>query len=1301
MIAPRHLMASVLIGLLVSLSAATAQERPRIGYVFPAGGRQGTTFLVTIGGQFLGTWTGDYQIDVLQAHFSGDGIQGTVRKDIRHLNSQETQVLQDKLDQLRKENSQDVEIVKEMFEIHKKLSRARSEFMRREAQPALADSVTVEISLAADAVPGRRELRVETPRGISNPVAFYVGRLPEYVEQESEPTFEPQDFLEGLVRYPPRSETPIILPAVVNGQIIPREPYMLYYSSARFTPGAADRFRFTAREGQQLVIAASARELIPYLPDAVPGWFQATLALYDANGRQVAYDDDYRFHPDPVLFFKVPEDGQYVVEIKDAIYRGRPDFVYRIALGELPYITNVFPLGAPVGTTAPAAARVKLSGWNLPTDTLTIDARDMTPGLHSLAVNKGEMISNTMPFAVDVLPECLDTEPNDAPPTAQAVTLPVIVNGQIDRPDDWDLFRFEGRAGQEIVVEVSARRLESPLDSVLELFDAADKRLAFNDDHEDKFDDLRTHHADSLIRFALPEDGVYYVRLGDAQCHGGPEYAYRLRLSGPRPDFELRMAPSCIHGITWRLNTMAVYALRKDGFNGEIALRFKDDPFGLVLSGAVLPEGQDQIRLTLATAPLLSADPIRLCLEGRALIDGKEVVHPAVPAEEMTQAFFYKHVVPANDLILVPEDRDRYREEAARVAQENKPFPPPAADRTFQTPMEILSEQPVRIPAGGTVEVQVRLGWSRDGQLQVDLSDPPDGITVDSTSWTARGLVLVLRGDAAKAKPTLKGNLMANAFLQTTVTEEDGKTREVRNFIGPLPALPFEVVPIEALLPKELAPDVHVLCASHRFGSATVGWVTLSNESILIDCPHPDYLPKILAQIESTTGKPLKRVILTHSRPSQLEAAQKLLERGVEIYAEHQTASLLKQALLSNDPAAQRIRPVDEITKIQDDGGLLELHPLGHASGPGNLAVLVPHRNVLFAGEVCSNGPKNDISRGRNKRWIEATGQLAQLSAETVVPAFGDIGGPEILRRQNDFLVELRRRVSYLITQSKPRDLVAGRLKLHTGEPVSPVFSNWFPYDVPEVSDIEHLYDELTVPLSPYRNDPFDEQDQRPRALALIGDRVHDPAHIEENLTRAFSEAGVAVRFAFDVRALSSENLDQVQIFCILRDGVHWPEGIDKYSEWMTPDQEKAIVGFVEKGGALIGLHNCPGLYPTGGPYLELLGGTYNGHGPLERFRVTVHDTDHPIARGVESFEVADEQHTPVPNLDNVHIFLKSYSEEGVEAAAGWARELGKGRVCYLANGHTRESLAHPMVQLLLRNAINWCLKRAPEGAGK
>jgi len=70
------------------------------------------------------------------------------------------------------------------------------------------------------------------------------------------------------------------------------------------------------------------------------------------------------------------------------------------------------------------------------------------------------------------------------------------------------------------------------------------------------------------------------------------EYAYRLRLSAPRPDFELRWRRrACTRSLA--VHTVAVYALRKDGFNGDIALRFKDDPVGLLLNGAVIPAGQD------------------------------------------------------------------------------------------------------------------------------------------------------------------------------------------------------------------------------------------------------------------------------------------------------------------------------------------------------------------------------------------------------------------------------------------------------------------------------------------------------------------------------------------------------------------------------------------------------------------------------------------------------------------------------------------------------------------------------------
>ena len=189
--------------------------------------------------------------------------------------------------------------------------------------------------------PGERELRLATPTGLSNPLVFCVGQLPEFSKPPGKApnpdagSFQGQTATDSRQPAVANAEMRITLPAVVNGQIMPGE---------RWTAIGSRPAR-----GQRLVVAASARELIPYLPDAVPGWFQATLALYDAKGKELAYADDYRFHPDPVLYYEIPEDGEYVLEIRDSIYRGREDFVYRITVGELPFVTSIFPLGGPAG----------------------------------------------------------------------------------------------------------------------------------------------------------------------------------------------------------------------------------------------------------------------------------------------------------------------------------------------------------------------------------------------------------------------------------------------------------------------------------------------------------------------------------------------------------------------------------------------------------------------------------------------------------------------------------------------------------------------------------------------------------------------------------------------------------------------------------------------------------------------------------------------------------------------------------------------------------------------------------------
>ena len=787
---PPHLPIPALATLLILAATAYAQQANlHIGYVYPAGARQGATLEAIVAGQFL---TG-----VNNVYVSGGGVTGTVVELIQPTNGKQLNDLRIEMDELLAKKAvvrndfttlakfrsfknaknvktdkaaEDKEIdelkkkyakaswgpddEKRLLEIRKKMSMA----VRRPANPAISELTVVRITVAADAAPGARELRIATPAGLSNPLAFCVGQLPEFSEKATKSITEQRSAVAKTAYAPKGRKTEadmrITLPAVVNGQIL---------------PGAVNRYRLAAAKGQRLVIAASARELIPYIADAVPGWFQATLALYDANGKEVAYGGDYQFNPDPVLFYQVPADGEYVMEIKDSIYRGREDFVYRITVGEVPFVTGIFPLGGPAGKTTSVA----VTGWNLPAAAITMDDKDRRPGVYPFTVQKDNGNSNVMPFAVDTLPECLEKEPNNQPSAAQPVTLPVIVNGRIDEPGDWDVFSFQGRAGQPIVAEVMARRLNSPLDSVLKLTDAGGKQIAFNDDHEDKGSGLSTHHADSYLSVTLPADGTYDLHLGDMQHKGGPEYAYRLRISPPRPDFALRAVPSSMTMRAGATVPITVYALRKDGFSGDIRLTAAGAPKGATLCGARVPPNQNRVRLTLTVPPGLDKDLFNLTLEGRATIDGREVSHPVVPAEDMMQAFEYRHLVPAKEW---------------KVAVAGK-APGRAAIR-------IVGDSPVKIPAGGTVRVQVAAPIAKSfGKIELELSDPPEGITIKSVASSGDGTEIVLASDAAKVKPGLEGNLIVNLAAKNAPakTGKPGKGPS-RVPLATLPAIPFQVV---------------------------------------------------------------------------------------------------------------------------------------------------------------------------------------------------------------------------------------------------------------------------------------------------------------------------------------------------------------------------------------------------------------------------------------------------------------------------------------------------------------------------
>jgi len=751
----------------------TTNTTPQIGYVYPAGARQGATVEIVIGGQYLRGMKavrisgagikaeivriarpiGNIQFDqratltkqmadALHARMEEAGIDAAIVKKMREQAQKRWDAAKKRSPEIEKARQLDHPILDGLAEMSvRELAHVRSYifFPRQKVQPnrQLAETVLLKIVVDADAVPGDRELRMASKSGMTNAVVFQVGQMPEVTE------LEPNDRKGGPDpnRNPPlgrikeawklMARTVHDVPALLNGQIM---------------PGDIDRWAFRAKKGQKLVIDVDARQLVPYLADAVPGLFQATLTIHDSKGREVAFQDDFEFRPDPVLYFEAPEDGEYELEIRDSIYRGRQDFVYRIAIGEQPFVTHIFPLGGPQGALLSAS----VSGWNLTEKQLTLDTKPGDGWLRLATSRSGATVSNAVPYAVGTLPETMETASNNTPKAAQAVQMPMIVNGRIEKPGDVDVFSVKGKAGDEIVLEVMARQLGSPLDSLVRLMDKSGKVLAWNDDfvvkqthlHVDKMG-LVTHHADSYLKAKLPKDGTYYVQMSDVQRHGGDAYGYRLRISVPQPDFALRATPSSLFLRPGSQVPIAVYVLRQDGFDGAIEVK---GPEGYAISGGRIPAGVSYARMTMTSTGESTGEPVALKLTGTADIAGQAVTRTAVGADNTMQA---------------------------------------------------SAPGPIRIPVGGSqkVEITSARGVTALKNTVLELNDPPTGLRLHDTVIEGKSLFFTLSVDKDVTE-SFSGNVIVATIREIMPKAREGAPppRKRRWGAGYLPAVPIEIV---------------------------------------------------------------------------------------------------------------------------------------------------------------------------------------------------------------------------------------------------------------------------------------------------------------------------------------------------------------------------------------------------------------------------------------------------------------------------------------------------------------------------
>jgi hypothetical protein len=255
-------------------------------------------------------------------------------------------------------------------------------------------------------------------------------------------------------------------------------------------------------------------------------------------------------------------------------------------------------------------------------------------------------------------------------------------------------------------------------------------------------------------------------------------------------------------------------------------------------------------------------------------------------------------------------------------------------------------------------------------------------------------------------------------------------------------------------------------------------------------------------------------------------------------------------------------------------------------------------------------------------------------------------------------------------------------------------------------------------------NRAIPSDDQRPRVLALFGDRYHNADYIRVALIKLFQDLNLPFDYTINYEQVSADVLRSYRLFVVLRDGMIWPHGYlepndyeysralesnrdwpqEQPERWITEEQGAAIKDFVKGGGALYALHNSSHISLSSQDYREVMGGAYIMHPALRPFKVLVVNKQHPITRDVQDFMVNDEQHFVTYDKDPKYILLQSENTDGLtgsdagkdlgtKSIAGWAYDFGKGRVAFTAVGHTLHALWEPEYFKLQKNAIRWLLK--------
>jgi type 1 glutamine amidotransferase len=233
-----------------------------------------------------------------------------------------------------------------------------------------------------------------------------------------------------------------------------------------------------------------------------------------------------------------------------------------------------------------------------------------------------------------------------------------------------------------------------------------------------------------------------------------------------------------------------------------------------------------------------------------------------------------------------------------------------------------------------------------------------------------------------------------------------------------------------------------------------------------------------------------------------------------------------------------------------------------------------------------------------------------------------------------------------------------------------------------------------------------------PTNLILTGGHTHRFDIAAPALAALLNEQGINSEVTNDIEAglatLGKTAPDLLTVYAL-----RWSMAIgDKYAphraRWaftLSADGRASIESHLARGGGLLALHTAVICFDDWPAWKDILGGVWrwgrSRHPPYGEVQVRFDDTDHPVVRGLNAFDLRDEAYGDLDLHADVRPLMHARAATGDWQPALWTREMGRGRVAVDTLGHDAGAFDHPVHRRIVKRAALWALDRSDAEIGR